>query len=605
MMNLKNQQIKSSLLLVSALFFSLPCFSPFSLIAAEHNNPSTNAITHTATVAEDNSGINILAITTTEFKLTGEKDVRNVKINWMQREDANLYKIYRDGKLIGEAKGDTYDDYDLPVGKTYTYHIEAYKDGNNKVATTASQTATTFAPTGEVEVYDNINGKYIAKGSADKPGGMKIGNLYFSYKMENIDKVVDEKTLKGWAIFESYSQTGLKDSWSTPRELAFYPNVKFEGIAFRYNKKTNKVVLSAHYEDGPGYTAAKIYLVQITPKGTVEVGTMERPLGHDSRDQSLFVDDDNTAYLLSATNTNSDINIYKLDESWTKPVSLVNTICKGEHRETPAIIKKDGEYYFFSSKASGWYPSQTMYASTTDLGGAWTSLREIGNNSTFGAQFNNIRRIGTDKSTYGVWSYHWGAQYHHKDPDGNFPRVSVASFNQGYASMDYYRYLEFDEKYGIIPVQNGKNLTLNMPVTSQVSGAKGVKADCITDGADLNSSDFFQKSSNSPVGAPHLFVVDMQKNAKISEINLSTRLVNGSEAAYKYTVEGSQDGKSYKMLIDGRTNWQVGFQILPIEDATPYRYLRLRVYGVVNVHTNNSAMWADGIYEFAAFGIPQ
>lgn len=66
-----------------------------------------------------------------------------------------------------------------------------------------------FAPTGEVEVYDNINGKYIAKGSADKPGGMKIGNLYFSYKMENIDKVVDEKTLKGWAIFESYSQTGL------------------------------------------------------------------------------------------------------------------------------------------------------------------------------------------------------------------------------------------------------------------------------------------------------------------------------------------------------------------------------------------------------------
>ena len=156
--------------------------------------------------------------------------------------------------MIGEAKGDTYDDYDLPVGKTYTYHIEAYKDGNNKVATTASQTATTFAPTGEVEVYDNINGKYIAKGSADKPGGMKIGNLYFSYKMENIDKVVDEKTLKGWAIFESYSQTGLKDSWSTPRELAFYPNVKFEGIAFRYNKKTNKVVLSAHYEDGPGYT---------------------------------------------------------------------------------------------------------------------------------------------------------------------------------------------------------------------------------------------------------------------------------------------------------------------------------------------------------------
>lgn len=178
-----------------------------------------------------------------------------------------------------------------------------------------------------------------------------------------------------------------------------------EGNAFRYNPKTGKVVLSSHYEDENGYTAAKIYLAQITPKGKLEVGTMERPLGHDSRDQSLFIDDDNTAYLLSATNTNSDINIYKLDASWTKPVELVNTICKGLHRETPAIIKKDGEYYFFSSKASGWYPSQTMYTSTTDLAGEWTPIREIGNNTTFDAQFNRISKVGT---TYGVWSYHWG-----------------------------------------------------------------------------------------------------------------------------------------------------------------------------------------------------
>ena len=68
--------------------------------------------------------------------------------------------------------------------------------------------------------------------------------------------------------------------------------------------------------------------------------------------------------------------------------------------------------------------------------------------------------------------------------------------------------------------------------------------------------------------------------------------VNGSEAAYKYTIEGSPDGKSYKMLVDGRTNWQVGFLILNVEDPTAYRYLRLRIYGVVNVHKGNSAMWA-------------
>ena len=170
--------------------------------------------------------------------------------------------------------------------------------------------------------------------------------------------------------------------------------------------------------------------------------------------------------------------------------------------------------------------------------------------------------------------------------------------------MDYYRYLEFNDKYGIIPVQNGKNLTLNSPVTSTIPEARGIEADCITDGADMESSSYFQKSSSAVTGTPYMLTIDMQKSATISEINLSTRLVNGSETAYKYIIEGSSDGKSYKMLVDGKSNWQVGFQILNIEDKAPYRYLRLRIYDIVNVHKNNSAMWADGIYEFTAFGVP-
>ena len=582
-MNIKSQQAKNSFLFIFIYLCSLSLQPAF------------------ATQSKEVITTDIWAATATVFKLVGEKAVNNVKLNWMQREDADLYRIYRDGNCIGEAKGNTYDDYNLKADKTFTYHVEAFKEGK-KIATSASQQATTFTPNGETKVYDNLNGKYITKESAQKPQGMKIGELYFSYKMENVEKEVDGQTLKGWLATESFSPTGLNGSWSTSRELAFYPNVKFEGIAFRYNAKTGKVVLSAHYEDQSGYVAAKIYLAQITPQGELEVGTMERPLGYDSRDQSLFIDDDGTAYLLSATNMNRDINIYKLDPSWTKPVLLVNTICKGLHRETPAIIKKDGEYYFFSSKASGWYPSQTMYTSAADLGGEWTPMREIGNNSTFDAQFNRISTVG---KTCGVWSYHWGAQRKYKTPAGNFPRISIAAFNKGYASMDYYRYLEFSDKYGIIPVQNGKNLTLNVPVTAAVPGARGIKADCITDGACTESSTYFQKSSNAATGSPYMFTIDMQKEAVISEINLSTRLVNGSEAAYKYTIEGSRDGKSYKMLVDGKLNWQVGFLILNIEDPSLYRYLRLRVYGVVNVHKNNSAMWADGIYEFAAYGKPQ
>ena len=580
---------KKGLCLAALLCFNTHAMPAHSLPGQETTGHSTVDTTFTAP--------NDWAVTAIPFKLYGERQVNHVKINWQPLKGIQSYKVYRNGQLIGETQGNTYDDYDLKTDQTYTYRIDAYRE-HQKTASSATQETRTFTYSGETALYDNRNGRHL-RTTPDKPSGFKIGKTYFSYRLHRTHKNLNGKEENGWLLSESESKTGLKDSWSKPREIAFYPDVNFEGIGFHYNKKTRKVVLSAHYEDQGGYTAAKIFLAQITPKGGIEVGTMERPLGYDSRDQSLFVDDDGSGYLLSATNMNSDINIYKLDETWTKPIELVNTICKGQHRETPSIIKKDGEYYFFSSKASGWYPSQAMYASAENLGGVWTSLREIGNNSTFGAQFNNIQRRGTNHETFGVWSYHWGAQYHHKDPDGNFPRISVAKFNKGYASMDYYRYIEFHDSYGIVPVQNGRNLTLNAPVSTTTVGANPHTASCIPDGADMNSSVYFQNSTY-----PYVLTIDMQKKAKISELNLSTKLVNGSETAYKYTIEGSVDGEHFQTLVDGTDNWQVGFQILPVTDSSVYRYLRLTVLRIINVHNNNPATWADGVYELTAYGMP-
>ena len=102
----------------------------------------------------------------------------------------------------------------------------------------------------------------------------------------------------------------------------------------------------------------------------------------------------------------------------------------------------------------------------------------------------------------------------------------------------------------------------------------------------MNSSVYFQNSTY-----PYVLTIDMQKKAKISELNLSTKLVNGSETAYKYTIEGSVDGEHFQTLVDGTDNWQVGFQILPVTDSSAYRYLRLTVLRIINVHNNNPATW--------------
>ena len=540
------------------------------------------------------------AVTAAAFKLVGGKEVNNVKLNWAALADADTYRVYRNGELLKEVRTVTLDDYDLPVGENFTYHVEAVKDGI-VIATSESQEATTFLPTGRTRVYDNFDGRYITPAPAtEEPHGMKIGDTYYMYRMESERKHENGRDVRHWTMTESFSATGLDGSWSKPRVIASYSDVNFEGNGFCYNPNTGKVVFSSHYEDSVGYTAAKIFLAQITPGGGSEVGTQERPLGHDPRDQSLFIDDDNTAYLLSATRMNNDINIYRLDETWTKPVELVNTIYKGLHRETPAILKRDGEYYCFSSKASGWYPSQTVCISASSLDGEWSPVQEIGNNSTFDAQFNGFASEG---DICAVRSYHWGAQRKHKTTAGSFPRISIATFNKGYVSMDYYRYIEYDEAGRVIPVQNGKNLSLGKPVSSTVEGADGISPDCLTDGAAMTSSPCFIYGSSTPAGTPYTLTMDLQEALPLREINLATRLVNGSETAYKFTIEGSVDGKQYTMLFDGKDNWTVGFQIVDVTDSSHYRYLRLHVHDLINVHNGNSARWANGIYEFTVFGV--
>lgn len=542
--------------------------------------------------------IHTWAATATEFKLEDENDVKNVKIHWEQRPDVERYKIYRDGEFIVESTGDVFDDYNLEVGKTYTYHVEGYKAGQ-KIATSVDHQATTFTPAGDVSVYDNSNGKR-SRGNKEQSNGIKVGDQYYRYHIRNTSisegDGKNSKAISGRAIYEMVSPNG-RDNWVS-RELAFYPHpANFEGVGVEYNEKTEKVVIVAHYEDAGGYVAAKLYLAQITPGGDLEETFADRPLGFESRDQSIFIDDDHTAYILSAANMNEDVNIYMLDETWSKPILLVNTVFKGQHRETPYITKKDGVYYFFSSKASGWYPSQAMYASATDLAGVWTQLKELGNNSSFGSQTNSVSNYGSERMTYGMYSYRWGAQYNHKEPTGNFPRLLFVNFNNGYASMEYYSLLEMHEKHGLIPIQTGRNLTLGKPVTATNTDAEYAPASVVTDGADLNSSPFFKGER-----LPYSLTIDMEQEAEIAEINFATRLTGGSETAYKYTIEASVDGKNYKPIVDNMDNWQVGFHILKVEDKNPYRYLRLNVYEILNVHNNNSAEWADGIYEITAFG---
>jgi hypothetical protein len=539
----------------------------------------------------------------TLFKLRGETGVTNVKLAWQKRADANRYVVYQGDRRVGVFTGDTADDYGLGSGGTYSYTIKAYKD-STLVILSEEVSATTFTPeTQPLSTWTNGNTSNPSLGGngTPQPGGFKFGDTYYDYGTTASNGIITvrERTSPdgfNWSVWRNLTQT-IPDLTLTPD----IPTAKLEGVG--WHKVGNKVVLTAHREEsGSTYNAGHFFLASITPGGEMEITFDGRPFNNQSRDQSIFVDNDGAAYALGGTTT--DMYIYKLDPDWREPVEVTNHIYAGTARETPTIMRIGGTYYFFSSKQSGWYPSQTAYGVASDIAGEWSDLYEIGNVVTFGCQYNYIAPYGTERQTYGLYGYRWANQFPAHTEGANSLRLTTLSMSNSFATAEYFSEIEYYPDYGLVGVQPGQNLSFNARATASSTSAAAANADVamVIDGADLASSGHFMGAA-----IPYNIVVDLRRLAKIREINLSTRNVGGSEGAFKYTIDASINGKDYTQIVDASANWVAGFTIHKISNTTSYRFVRLNVTGILNVNNSdaNIASWADGIIELAIFGAPE
>ncbi|MHA7964525.1 chitobiase/beta-hexosaminidase C-terminal domain-containing protein [Paenibacillus sp. CAU 1782] len=535
------------------------------------------------------------AATALAFRLQGEWSVNNAKISWPVIPGTDYYEVYRGETLIDRVRGDVVDDYGLDIDASFSYRVKAIR-GSATIAEATTNAIETFTydPSAVTRVKNNYTGEDGF--TAGQPNGVKVGGTWYhyTYKAERNSDTGIVTT----SIYEFTSTDGIQ--FGNERLLESFEDMRVEMEGYRLNPATGKIVFVAHEEASSGYGRGAVFLGSMTPGGNDFEDTFRgHPLDHDSRDMSMFVDDDNTAYLVFATNTNSDLAIVKLNASWTQPVELVNTIFRGKHKESPVIIKHDGRYYFFGSTASGWYPSQAEYASADTLGGEWTPLRPIANGATFATQANGVKEYaGTDgKQSFVLNGYHWGNQHHagFQDPMGTYARLFPMVFNNGIATAEWFKQLDLDPVRGLIPVQSGQYISLN----KNASDSQGLNATAATDGADLASSPQLNHAT-----LPYSVVVDLEQASQLSEINFTTRLVGGSDTVFRYTLSGSQDNQNWTQLVDGSQNNVVGFVTNPISNNSPFRYVRLTVNSIKNVHNGNDAVWADGLIELAVFGTP-
>lgn len=168
---------------------------------------------------------------------------------------------------------------------------------------------------------------------------------------------------------------------------------------------TGHYVLFCHI-DSADYSRASIGVaVSEHPTGPFRYHHSIRPGGHDSRDLTVFQDDDGAGYIFFSsegdlrsqdpnsgyrTHWNATQRIARLTDDYLSVVDEPVTAFQNQFREAPAVFKWRGQYYQITSGCTGWAPNRAQWHVANSPLGPWKTGGDpcIGdvNGTTFDSQ---------------------------------------------------------------------------------------------------------------------------------------------------------------------------------------------------------------------------
>ncbi len=183
-----------------------------------------------------------------------------------------------------------------------------------------------------------------------------------------------------------------------------HPSNVIERPKVIYNEKTGKFVMWMHI-DNDDYTKAMAGVaISNSPVGPFTYLGSFKPGGGDSRDQTIFRDDDGRAYQIASSEWNKTLYISLLNADYTKTTGICTRNFIDASREAPAVFKRNGKYYIITSACSGWDPNQASYAVADSMLGTW---KTIGNpcsgldaDKTFYAQSTFVLQVPSKNGLY-------------------------------------------------------------------------------------------------------------------------------------------------------------------------------------------------------------
>lgn len=550
----------------------------------------------------------------------------SAEFRWSPGTNATSYKLYRAAQpggpyLLSDPVnqpnyiGTTAIDPGLRAQRTYYFVVTSV---NERGESGRSNEVEVTTPSADDDLIQN-GGFWAASNTpqiiqAHAGSISKFGDRYFWY---GEDKRHNGARLRAVSIYVSkdlvhwdYQNDALTTA-SHPELSDSHPvGAKIERPKVLYNEQTGKFVLWGHKEPRDNYNEARVcvavsnkangtfnYLGSFRPDPVIGgTGDDDPNTGDESRDFTVFQDDDGTGYLISSTRGNLDLAIYRLTSDYLNVEEKIATLYPGQRREAPAVVKKDGIYYLLTSGQSGWAPNQGRYATATSMAGPWTSspLPTFGDNWSFYTQPAFIMTVpGTQTTTYMYVGDRW-----HPTRLGASEYVWLPlELNNGTVGMEYVPEFKFNVQTGALVVPQVQLISGNAVVTASRSSASHPPAH----GGD-GSYDTYWESSDRTL--PVSIDVDLIQGQPIGRVDISWRGIGGSEAYYQYKLYGSVDNVTFNELADRSTNEDLGFtsdRVTP-SDYTPYRYLRIVISRFVNFNNGNAPGYNPGLHEIKVYG---
>lgn len=161
-----------------------------------------------------------------------------------------------------------------------------------------------------------------------------------------------------------------------------------------YNARTGLFVLWLH-TDSPNYQLSCVGVAtSVSPTGPFEYRGSFRPNDTDSRDMTIFQDEDGRAYLIYTSDRNSSLRVADLSDDYLSTSGYASChfvySARNTGREAPALFKHQGRYFLLTSGSTGWLPNPAECAVAESIHGPWhvqgNPCLGAGADTTFGSQ---------------------------------------------------------------------------------------------------------------------------------------------------------------------------------------------------------------------------